>query len=143
MTRISFLHGAADRNRTAAAWIDRRWREGRRVVVLLADNAARDRIDSLLWSQPGTGFLPHCKTEDAVAVETPVTLAVGLDGAPDDALLLNLSDQVPAGFGRFEELFEIVSTDETDRQRGRERFRFYRDRGYQISSTDLASQEMP
>jgi DNA polymerase-3 subunit chi len=35
-------------------------------------------------------------------------------------------------------LIEIVSLDEQDRADARERFRFYRDRGYEIRTHDLS-----
>ncbi len=143
MTRITFLHGAADRLRAASGWIAQQWQQGHRVVVAFDQADDRERLDSHLWSQPSTGFIPHCRQEDPLAAETPVTLALTLDQAPDQALLLNLGRAVPEGFGRFEELVEIVSTDEEERQQGRERYRFYRDRGYQISSTDIGNPTAP
>jgi DNA polymerase-3 subunit chi len=52
-------------------------------------------------------------------------------------VLVNLRAEWPPFFGRFERLIEIVSTDEDDRSRARERYKFYRDRGYQIRTHDL------
>ena len=44
----------------------------------------------------------------------------------------------PPHFARFERLFEVVPADEAGRAAGRERYRFYLDRGYKIASHDLA-----
>ena len=41
--------------------------------------------------------------------------------------------------GRYERLLEIVGQDETERGQGRERFRFYKERGYAIGTHDLAA----
>ena len=42
-------------------------------------------------------------------------------------------------FSRFQRLIEIVSADDADdKQQARERFRYYRDRGYEIRTHDLA-----
>ena len=38
-------------------------------------------------------------------------------------------------------LIEIVSLDEEDRRRARERYKFYRDRGYEIRTHDLSTSE--
>jgi DNA polymerase-3 subunit chi len=54
-----------------------------------------------------------------------------------DEVLVNLREQWPACFSRFLRLVEIVGRDEADRQAARERFRFYRDRGYEIRHHDL------
>ncbi|MCZ6854116.1 MAG: DNA polymerase III subunit chi, partial [Gammaproteobacteria bacterium] len=47
-----------------------------------------------------------------------------------DDVLINLSDHVPTFFGRFERVAEIVVGETTNR--GRERYQFYRDRGYPL-----------
>ncbi len=54
------------------------------------------------------------------------------EALPHDDVLLNLRAIGPPFFGRFQRLIEIVSRDDDRPARARERFRFYRDRGYQI-----------
>jgi DNA polymerase-3 subunit chi len=54
---------------------------------------------------------------------------------------VNLHPESPPSFSRFERLIEIVGTDDDDRQQARGRFRFYRDRGYEIHHHDLAKSE--
>jgi DNA polymerase-3 subunit chi len=56
----------------------------------------------------------------------------------NDDVLLNLRPEWPAFFSRFQRLVEIVGLDEADRAQARERFRFYRDRGYEIRTHDLS-----
>ena len=46
--------------------------------------------------------------------------------------------EVPPGFSRFTSLIEIVGQVDDERQAGRERARFYKDRGYEIKFFDLA-----
>jgi DNA polymerase-3 subunit chi len=53
-------------------------------------------------------------------------------------VLVNLRADWPPFFGRFERLVEIVSVDDEDRQQGRERFKFYRDRGYALRIHDMS-----
>jgi DNA polymerase-3 subunit chi len=52
--------------------------------------------------------------------------------------MLNLHEESPPAFSRFERLIEVVGRDDEDRQRARNRFRFYRDRGYEIHHHDLS-----
>lgn len=137
MTRVTFLHGTRDRLQAAAAWLAR---AGNASVVVYAPQPEQcTQLDRLLWTQAATGFIPHCRSNDALAAETPILLATSLDGINQDRCLLNLSDEVPQGFSRFEELVEIVSTDETVRSAGRERFRFYRERGYPLENRDISN----
>jgi DNA polymerase-3 subunit chi len=53
-------------------------------------------------------------------------------------VLLNLSASCPPHFERFERLLEVVGADEAERAAGRERYRFYKSRGYAIANHDLA-----
>ena len=54
-----------------------------------------------------------------------------------EQVLVNLRDEAPPHFSRFERLMEIVTRDASDREHARERFRFYRERGYEIHTHDL------
>lgn len=138
MTHVQFLHNAPNRLTAAADWLRRAWQKRMQVLVYTPDPATGEHFDRLLWSQPPTGFLPHCGVDSSLAAETPILLARTLDRLPHDHTLLNLSDELPPGFSRFGELVEIVSTEDADRQCARDRYRFYRDRGYEIASTDIS-----
>ena len=139
MTQISFLHGARDRLRAVAAWLGQASSEGTRVLVYVPAGERREQLDRLLWTHPATGFLPHCRAEDKLAAETPILMASELDNPPHDGCLLNLSDHIPPGFSRFQQLVEIVSIEDADRLPGRERFRFYRERGYPLEARDFSA----
>ncbi|MDZ4251982.1 MAG: DNA polymerase III subunit chi [Sulfuritalea sp.] len=138
MTKITFLHGARDRLQAIAAWLELASGEGRRVLVYVPAGDRRDHLDRLLWLQPATGFIPHCRAENDLAAVTPIVFTSGLDHPLHDECLLNLSDEVPSGFSRFKELIEIVSIEAADRLPGRERFRFYRERGYPLENRDIS-----
>ena len=66
------------------------------------------------------------------------SLAQGLQDAPHHEVLLNLSDEVPQGFGSFERLIEVVGCDEADRAAARVRWKHYMQRGYALVRHDLA-----
>ncbi|MDO8959856.1 MAG: DNA polymerase III subunit chi [Rhodocyclaceae bacterium] len=138
MTRISFLHGAADRIQAAAQWLQQAWADRRAVLVFVPDAEQAERLDRLLWTQPALSFLPHCRIDSPLAGETPILLADTLDGALQENCLLNLGNTLPATFSRFEHLVEIVSIDDADRLPARERFKFYRERGYAVDSRDIS-----
>lgn len=144
MTKVLFCHGAPERLHAAAAWL---MRYGQRkdsagvaqaTLVYAPEMETAELFDRLLWTQPATGFLPHCRADAPLAAETPVLITGNLDGMPHHGKLLNLSNDLPPGFSRFEDLVEVVSEDDAVRLPARERARFYRDRGYEIQFRDLA-----
>lgn len=130
MTRIRFYSNAPDRLQAAAAWLAIAWTERKPVAVYVPDSELAERFDRMLWTTPATGFLPHCRANSPLATETPIVIAATLDAMTPDRVLLNLGDAVPPDFSRFEDMVEIVSVDDSDRQPARERFRFYREHGY-------------
>lgn len=138
MTRISFLHGAPDRIQSAAQWLQRAWSDRQAVLVFLPNAEQANRLDRMLWTQPALSFVPHCRADAALAGETPILLTDRLDDPAQESCLLNLSNDLPPTFSRFEHLVEIVSVDDADRLPARERFKFYRDRGYAVENRDIS-----
>ncbi len=142
MTRIDFYHGATDKIQTACRLVNELHQGGRRILVYAPDETVAAQLDRQLWSQPATGFLPHCRLESSLASETPVLIgssATSLTEAPHHDVLINLDGELPPVFARFDQLVEIVGTADADRQPARERFKFYRDRGYALQTHNLSA----
>jgi DNA polymerase-3 subunit chi len=57
---------------------------------------------------------------------------------PHHQVMLNLHVDSPLSFSRFERLIELVGVGDDDRRFARSRYRFYRDRGYEIRHHDLS-----
>jgi DNA polymerase-3 subunit chi len=140
VTEIFFYHGANNRVQAAADWLRKAWEQHQAVLVYAPDDATGNQLDRILWTQTPTGFLPHCRADSPLAGETPIVIASDfntLPTLPQDERLLNLADEVPPGFARFQSVVEIVSNEDSVRIPARERFKFYRERGYEIQSKDL------
>jgi DNA polymerase-3 subunit chi len=137
MTRIDFYTHVEDKLRTACSLAGKAYGLGLKVTVFCSDPDAAVRFDRLLWTTPAISFVPHCGPEDALAAETPVIVDFQGEKLLHDEVLINLRPEWPPFFGRFQRLVEIVSREEEDRAAARDRFRFYRDRGYEISTHDL------
>ncbi|MCC7484490.1 MAG: DNA polymerase III subunit chi [Burkholderiales bacterium] len=137
MTQIDFYTHVEDRLRVACTLAAKACRQGLRVFVCCPDRDTAQRFDRMLWTTPAIGFTPHCGPRDPLAAVTPVIVDhEGID-PPHDEVLLNLAEEAPACYSRFRRLVEIVSRDEADRAQARDRFRHYRDRGYEIRTHDL------
>jgi len=139
VTQIDFYTRVEDRLHTACRIAAKARARGLRVTLYCPDREAASRLDRLLWSNPPTGFLPHCARDHRLAPVTPIILDASLEDPLHDELLINLHDEWPAAFSRFQRLAEIVSTADGDRELARRRFKFYRDRGYDIRTHDLST----
>ena len=138
MTNIDFYFNAEDRLQVACRLAGKAMRQGSRMLIYAPDAEVAARVDKLLWTWQQIGFVPHCAVHSPLAPETPVLIATGEDAPPNCELLLNLGTECPPHFERFTRLFELVDTTEDNRQSGRSRYRFYQERGYKITSHDLA-----
>ena len=138
MTSIDFYFNAADRLQVACRLAGKALRQNQRVLIYAPEGETATRLDKMLWTWPAIGFVPHCRVRDALAPETPVLIGDG-DEVPEGCeLLLNLGAECPPHFERFARLLDV--SDEQDREQGRARYRFYRDRGYRIANHDMAGQ---
>jgi DNA polymerase-3 subunit chi len=138
MTRIDFYFEAEDKLQVACRLSAKAAQQKLRVLIYAPDDAEAQRIDKLLWTWQATGFLPHCMTRSPLAAQTPVLITHDPEDTPHDEVLLNLHSAWPPAFSRFQRLVEIVGRDDQDREAARGRFRFYRDRGYEIVNHDLS-----
>ncbi len=143
MTRIDFYSlepgSRGDRFTLTCRLVERIRATGARVLIHCPDIEQARHLDRLLWTFRDDSFLPHGRVGQVDAELTPVLISG--DGTPltEDQVLINLSAQVPEFFERFSRLCEPVDQDPAVRLAGRERFRYYRDRGYPLHHHALQS----
>jgi len=138
MTEVAFHFNAPDKLAYACRLLRKAVGRGSRVVVT-AQAGALKQLDTLLWTFSQLDFVPHAiQPGDArLVAASPVVLSESAADTPHQQILLNLGEQVPAGFERFERVIEVVSLDEEDRQMARSRWKHYADHGYTITRHDL------
>lgn len=148
MTKIDFYTGSENKLRTACQLSHKAMQSGVRVLLHTPDEAVTEALDKLLWHYPAVAFIPHCRSHDEAGQtmpdpslsKWPVVVGHRGDSFPHSELLINLHTSCPPFFSRFERLIEIVGEDAEDVRMGRERFGFYRDRGYELRHIDLRKQ---
>lgn len=138
MTRVDFYileqpHAEA-RQRFACRLAAKAWQQGHRVYIHTAGAEQSQRLNELLWTFNTESFVPHALDDDAAADSVSVHIGHGAEPSHHDEILINLAPEVPLFFSRFERVCELVDQREKSRLQGRERFRFYRDRGYPLEN---------
>ncbi|MES2370698.1 MAG: DNA polymerase III subunit chi [Pseudomonadota bacterium] len=137
MTEITFYTFADNPLDVARRVATKAIGQGKQVMIYAPDAAVADAIDRLLWTTPALGFVPHCRDRDARANETPILIGTDADALRQADVMINLHHEQPPAFARFERLAEIVGQDESGREQGRARYRFYQTRGYALKTHDL------
>jgi DNA polymerase III subunit chi len=144
MTRVDFYvlsdTAPSSRERFTCRLADIAYRRGQRVYVYTQSKDQAIVLDNLLWTFQTGSFVPHGLHPCESAANTPIL--IGHDGVPDNGheVLINLAETVPNFFSRFERVAEVINQEPSIRHAGRERFRFYRDRGYALESHTLTAQ---
>jgi DNA polymerase-3 subunit chi len=138
MTEIDFCFNVEDKLRLVSRYAVKSVKQESRLFIFAPDERMVNAVRQTLWSFEQTSFIPHCGSGDALAAETPVIVDHVAEPLVHDDVLLSLAASYPPFFSRFKRLIEIVGNEEEDKAAARERFKFYRDRGYEIRRHDMA-----
>ncbi len=123
---------------TACKLCDKAAQGGATTYVHVPDPTAADALNTALWSFRQGSFVAHERLGETLEPPLPMVL-IGAAEPPADyhGIMINLDTEVPPFFSRFERVLEIVDGDPVARSKSRERFKFYRDRGYELSTHNL------
>jgi DNA polymerase III subunit chi len=138
VTKVDFYTGVNDKLQTACLLSHKALQNGLRVLLHTPDEATAQRLDEMLWLHPPAAFIPHCRSDAADAATMPVIIAHHSEPFPHSELLISLHSSCLPFFSRFERVIEIVGLDAEDARLGRERYSFYRERGFEMRHFDLS-----
>ena len=138
MTKVDFYTGVTDRLETACLLSHKALQNGLRVLLHTPDEDTAKALDKMLWQYPPAAFIPHCRSDAAEAADVPVIIGHQAELFPHSELLISLHNSCLPFFSRFERVIEIVSVDAEDARLGRERYSFYRERGFEMRHFDLS-----
>jgi DNA polymerase-3 subunit chi len=137
MTRIDFYilpessSSEASRENYACRITEKAYQLGHHVYLHSESEIQSKRLDELLWSfRPGS-FIPHAL--DTESGQEAVTIGHAHEPMENTDVLINLANEAPVFFSRFERVAEIVDGSAKNKEAARQRFRFYRDRGYELN----------
>ena len=144
MTRVDFyiLPEAGDRERFSCELAGKIRRQNLGLHIHTASPEAASKLDNLLWTFKDTGSLPHCLLEDAGEGDN-LTIGCGNYSSDSHSVLLNLGDDIPEFANSFERVLEIVPSQQDHRQQARQRYKQYRDAGFELHNHDLSAGNEP
>ncbi|MTI62349.1 DNA polymerase III subunit chi [Methylophaga sp.] len=139
MTRISFyvLKSIEPEQRQAFACrlAEKVYHQGQQVYIHTENAAQSAALNDALWAIRPDSFVPHEEIVPNADNNSPVL--IGHNEATPPRLmdvLINLTDQQPLFFSQFERVAEIIDDNAPVKQAGRERFQFYKQRGYELDT---------
>jgi len=139
MTRVEFYFNVPDKLAKVTELCDKAVAKGRQLTVFTQDDGMSNLLQQRLWQYSATSFLPSVGPEHIASQDAPIIVDAEGSNLIQDDILVNLKTGHPPFFSRFRHLIELVGLDEEDKAAARSRYKFYRDRGYQVKSTDAAA----
>ena len=138
MTKVDFyILASGSRERTACKLSEKAYSLGNRVYIHTETVKQTQQIDELLWTFRDGSFVPHEQYQADASDNCPILIGCAENPDTECDVLINLAGEVPLFFSRFLRVAELVGTDATTKAQGRDRFRFYRDRGYPLETHEL------
>jgi DNA polymerase-3 subunit chi len=140
MTKVDFyILGNGSREQTACKLIEKAYRLGNRIYIHTESTQQAKHLDELLWTFRDGSFVPHEQYQPGNSCHSPVQIGCHDSPETESEVLINLAAEVPLFFSRFLRVAELVGPEPTAKTQGRDRFRFYRDRGYPLDTHELKS----
>lgn len=135
----------AARLRFACRLVEKAWLQRHRVRVQFDPGGELEAFDQLLWTWSDRSFVPHRRAgapdEAPPPALPPVVIADTPDADPADGdLVVNLASGTPSDLESWARVAEVVDSDAGRRQRGRERFRAYRERGIEPATHEMRNE---
>ena len=142
MTRVDFYIlndiGEAARSLYACRLTEKAVQQGHRVYINTESAVQLLQLDDLLWTFRAGSFLPHAVEDGEDRGESPVLLGHNREPRNSHDVLVNLSNEVPPFFSHFNRVAELVGGNDAQRTEARERYRFYKDRGYTLKTHEIS-----
>ena len=111
------------------------WREGKRVLIACETEQQAFAIDEALWARNPDDFVPHNLSGESTPYPTPIEISwAGKRNAQRRDLLISLQRQIPDFVASFNQVIDFVPTDETEKAIARERYKQYRQMGWQLAT---------
>ncbi len=139
MTRVQFYSNVTDKQAAIAVLAQRALARKNLMTIIVESEQAAQACSQNLWQHGETSFLPNVLAPDALAKTTPIVIDWQENQLCQDDILINLSNSQLTVFSRFKHLVELVGTDEQEKVLARERYKFYRDRGYEVKHLEAES----
>ena len=132
MTEIIFYTGIDDELTFLVKLSEKTLKMRRKACIATRDAVHSKAVSEYLWTHDPTKFIPHSVGPEELNNEhTALELRHDETSSHLD-ILINLTQKTPSQFSSFQRLVEIITKRKDSIEVGRQRFKWYRDRGYDI-----------
>ena len=114
------------------------WRLGKKVLIACETEQQALNLDEALWQREPEQFVPHNLSGEITNYATPIEISwLGKRNSQRRDLLISLQTSVPDFAQSFNHIIDFVPADETRKAQARERYKQYRQLGWQLSTEQV------
>lgn len=141
MTLISFyiLKGNQEHDRQvfACRLAEKAYKLGHQVYIQTQNDEQAEQLNQTLWSFRADSFVPHQIDDGQKNEDCPILIGHNTKPPRLMDLLINLDSEQPLFFSQFERMAELIDDSEQTKIPGRQRYQFYKERGYDLTTHRL------
>lgn len=121
----------------ACRLLEKAYFKGHQIYVRCSNQQEAEFFDELLWTFRDDSFIPH--NLQGEGPEPPPPVHIGYDKEPRgfNDILLNLAEDIPPFYAKFNRVIELVSAEETAKERSRTHYKEYRARGCTLHTHNI------
>ncbi|NOI65853.1 DNA polymerase III subunit chi [Vibrio sp. 99-8-1] len=116
--------------------------QGAKLYLNTEDKQQAEHWDNLIWQRPTERFLPHHLIGEGPKNGTGIEIGYSkLKPSWNRQLVINVANDKTNFAGSFNQVVDFVPCDENAKQLARERYKIYRQAGYQLQTIDINHQK--
>ena len=112
------------------------WRAKRQLFIKCGDVKHAKELDELLWNFQDISFIPHELATGAATA--PILIGSSDEECPHRDVLMNMGDKVAQISSSFDRVIESAGYDTSSREQARNRYRYYKDRGFPLKTHKIS-----
>lgn len=141
MTQIDFIvqkQGTTKSiNDLVYGFVEQAFNEKKTLFIHTKNQQHAEEIDELLWTKDPYSFIPHNILGEGPNKAPNIQIGFGEQCGHQHHVLVNLAPTIPLYFSKFHQVYEFVPLQEELKQQARERYKFYKDRGYPLRHVEM------
>jgi len=137
MTEINFYVSSAASNdaiyKLLPSLLERIISQQHKVLIACKNEAEVKRVDKFLWEYNAEKFIPHGTASKEHAEDQPILITSEEENKNLSDILICLSGKTVSDFSSYLKVIDIFEGSEEQKQAGRERWKDYKSKGYDLS----------
>jgi DNA polymerase-3 subunit chi len=126
------------RFKLACRIIEKAYQLGHRIYVRTSDPDHTNKLDDLLWTFSQNSFIPHQLSSESNSIDSPVVIGENLLATEETDVVISVADDPISNFTAYPRIVDIVGCKDDEKASGRDRFRYYRERGVEPNTHQIA-----